>query len=445
VSKDKKSIKKEAALRKAEQRTKRKVDEGRREKLRQSRLNRKASDETKEKMSVAHTGKVLSAETKEKLRLTWLEKELTEDHRRKIGDGNRGKVVSAESRVKISEGGKGRVQSEETKEKIRNSLKGRTRPSEIYEKKRKTEVAKSPNLDKDGNVILRHVSEETRRKIGTANRNGRRVVVNGVHYRDIREAVEAVGINKSSILYRLNSANFPDSYYPYAESRREKYYGVTDIGTVILGSHHELPELMAETYEFTEELLTLPPFRESTFELVNEGNLEAILYIRYIDEVTMEFSILDTVEDITTHTCYMVNIDGLHIIPADSVTLMPVEDTYVRGEDNVEKVMHYLGIILSLYSVMYCNNSEVVTFPRKLKAKTYPRSVVTSMVSYIQITRTTYKSNSTTAVPSERKSPRTHRRRGHFRRHPATGKPDVYVSPSVVSAGGEHLLQNYIL
>ena len=127
------------------------VSEETREKIREKRKNQvipKHSEETKQRMSEMRMGE----------NNPMYGKEFSEEHRRRLSESNKGRVFSEESRRKISESNKGK----------HSTPKG-PRPPEVIAKI--LETKKRKKLENPDVVVKRKpLSEETKRKIGEANR-----------------------------------------------------------------------------------------------------------------------------------------------------------------------------------------------------------------------------------------------------------------------------------
>jgi len=146
------------------------MSESHKEAISQSRMGHEVTEETREKIRKKRALQMISPhseETKQKL------------SKMRTGSNNPmfGKKHSPEIIEKIIEAGRNRVVSEETRKKISDkntgkisSLKGKTRPKEVIEKILATKAEKKrQNPDK---IIKRlPLSEETKRKIGDANRD----------------------------------------------------------------------------------------------------------------------------------------------------------------------------------------------------------------------------------------------------------------------------------
>ena len=124
------------------------------QKMANSMKGKRHSEATKQKMSASRMNHSISAETKRKIsdankgeNCYWYGKHHSEDTRHKMSQSHRGHVTSEETRIKISKSNTGKVRSAEAI--LKNSLAHRG--------------DKHPNWNK-------HLSEETKRKIGNAHR-----------------------------------------------------------------------------------------------------------------------------------------------------------------------------------------------------------------------------------------------------------------------------------
>jgi 5-methylcytosine-specific restriction endonuclease McrA len=144
--------------------TKRKISESlkgrpctpeRREKL----LKIMNSEEVKKKMSQALKGRHIGVETKRKMSEARKGRTITEGIRRKISESEKGKVINEETRRMISTTHKESKLAAEHLKKLHASMKGKKHTEET--KRRWSETRRAKN---------RHCSEETKNKIGNANR-----------------------------------------------------------------------------------------------------------------------------------------------------------------------------------------------------------------------------------------------------------------------------------
>jgi NUMOD3 motif len=128
------------------------VTEETREKIREKRKNQiipKHSEETKQRMSEMRMGE----------KNPMFGKEFSEEHRRRLSESKKGIVFSEERRKNISESLKGKP----------SPTKGKPRPPEVIAKI--LETKKRKKLENPDLVVKRKpLSEETKRKIGEANR-----------------------------------------------------------------------------------------------------------------------------------------------------------------------------------------------------------------------------------------------------------------------------------
>lgn len=136
------------------------------EKLRAFNLGKKLSEEIKLKISKSGKGKIHI----EKIPGLWRKIALlkvTEEGRQRIGDLNRGKHLSKETKEKISKISKGHINSEESKQKVSNTLKGHATSEETRQKiskANKGRIMSKEILEKiKGN--RKNISEETRQKM----------------------------------------------------------------------------------------------------------------------------------------------------------------------------------------------------------------------------------------------------------------------------------------
>lgn len=127
---------------------------------------RKASDETRARQSAARMGRKVSDETREKMRLASLNRRHSEETKRKLSEINKGRV--------------GRKHSDETKARLREIMLAREVLPEwgvAISKAKKGKPGKKMTDEQREAVRIRKtggsLSEETKRKIGDANR-GRR-------------------------------------------------------------------------------------------------------------------------------------------------------------------------------------------------------------------------------------------------------------------------------
>lgn len=138
--------------------------------------NRKLSEETKEKLSKVRKGKKLSKE-----------------HRKILSEAQKGRKHSEETKTKISESqmgeknhrfGKNTPHSEETKKKIGAGRKGKLHTEES---KRMMSLNRTPIT--------------------------RAIIVDGILFNSIKEAAKIIGINLSTLKWRLNSKNWTNVVY----------------------------------------------------------------------------------------------------------------------------------------------------------------------------------------------------------------------------------------
>jgi len=174
---------------------------------RRTHLGRKRSEETKQRLSVANKGKkrteeqnkknseahlksnyVVSKETREKISKANLGREVKPETREKIRAALKdkpGKKASEETKAKMSASHKardrsgipGRPQSAESRAKISATLKGKTVSAETGEKIRQAKLGKKMSAETRAKLSemrrgkkRKPLSEETKRKIGEANR-----------------------------------------------------------------------------------------------------------------------------------------------------------------------------------------------------------------------------------------------------------------------------------
>lgn len=96
-----------------------------REKCRNRMKNFKHTDESRKKISLSHLGKtqIITEETKKKMSIAALGKKKKISHKQSISKGLIGHPVSDETKKKIGDANRGRVWSEETRRKILESRK----------------------------------------------------------------------------------------------------------------------------------------------------------------------------------------------------------------------------------------------------------------------------------------------------------------------------------
>ena len=149
-------------------------------------LKYERSDITKEKISKANKGKIISEETRNKINLANIGKRkgipLPEWHRKILLNASIGRVSSNETRKKISLKLKNRFFTNEHREKI--------------------------SLSKINNKNIQLC-------LNNGLKRSKPIMLKGIKYPSIREAGRAIGMNDSSIIYRLrnNNLKFKDDYY----------------------------------------------------------------------------------------------------------------------------------------------------------------------------------------------------------------------------------------
>lgn len=126
-------------------------------------FGRKHSEQARQNMSFAHRGRQHTQE--QILKRIESRKGYThsEETRIKMSEKAKGRTISDETRLKMSESHKGLIMPEEVKKKISQGNKGKIRTNEAKEKYSKAKLGNTVNLG-------RTCSEETKRKIGLANR-----------------------------------------------------------------------------------------------------------------------------------------------------------------------------------------------------------------------------------------------------------------------------------
>lgn len=126
-------------------------------------------------------GRVVSKETKQKLSeaLQGIKRgPHSLEHKEKISESHRGKVLSKETKQKMSVAHEGKVFSKETRRKISEASKGRTFSKET--RKKLSESQKGSN------------------SYGT-NPNAVIIIINGIKYDCIKEAVEILRVSRSTL------------------------------------------------------------------------------------------------------------------------------------------------------------------------------------------------------------------------------------------------------
>jgi len=121
------------------------------------------------------------------------------------GGGSKGRL-SQETKDKLSKLQIGKKASEETKQKMSVSHKGRIHTKEAREKLSKAHTGKKMSKEARKKMSIaaknRTFSEETRAKIGEKSKNrGNKPVkrCDGIHYKSIKDAASALGVDKSCI------------------------------------------------------------------------------------------------------------------------------------------------------------------------------------------------------------------------------------------------------
>ncbi len=117
------------------------------------------SEEFRKRMSGAHKGQRLTEKARRALAMVIKGRPVTEGTRRKISESEKGKVVTKETRRRISAAHKESRLAAEHLERLHASMKGKKHTEET--KRRWSEARRAKH---------RHCSEETKKKIGNANR-----------------------------------------------------------------------------------------------------------------------------------------------------------------------------------------------------------------------------------------------------------------------------------
>lgn len=199
------------------------------EKISQALKGRQPSPQAISAAIKAHKGIPLATETKEKLRLANLGKTLSDETRQKMSASRTGIPHSNEWNENIRQALKGKKPSDHTISAAIAANKNRIRSEEEIQKRSNTQKERMQNPEIKQKTIQaligRPVSIETRKKLSESNRGQTRsvesverarlnrqkpIIVNNKTYSFLDDAVEDLGISKSTLIRRLDSNDFPD-------------------------------------------------------------------------------------------------------------------------------------------------------------------------------------------------------------------------------------------
>ncbi len=158
-----------------------------------SNIGNKHSEKTKKKFSESRRGKKLSEEAKKNMSKAQKGKTLSSEHKEKIKQSNIGKYHP-----------KGLKHTDETKEKIRQSKIGKTRPDSVKEKISKANKGRIRTKEWRDNHSIKMTGRESAK--------AKSVIVNGVIYKNVKLAANAINKSYNYVYVRLRDKTKLNSF-----------------------------------------------------------------------------------------------------------------------------------------------------------------------------------------------------------------------------------------